>query len=112
MRSKNPLNFINNFAETSVELLEELRDLLARVRDRLDDETRADTDDLLGTLTSDLGTIAQHGRRADGIVKTMLLHARGQTGERQPTALNALVEESLNLAYHGERAGIRSSTSR
>ena len=101
---ENPLNFINNFAETSVELLEELRDLLARVRIELDHETRADTDDLLGTLTSDLGTIAQHGRRADGIVKTMLLHARGQTGERQPTALNALVEESLNLAYHGERA--------
>ncbi len=101
---KNPLNFINNFAETSAELLEDLRSLLAPVLDRLDDENRAEVDELLSTLTSDLGTIAQHGRRADSIVQTMLLHARGQKGERQLTNLNALVEESFNLAYHGERA--------
>jgi len=101
---KNPLNFVNNFAETSVELIEELAGLLAPLVRTLDGGARAGIDDLLTTLTSDLGTIAQHGRRADGIVKTMLQHARGHSGEHQPTNLNALVEESLNLAYHGERA--------
>jgi signal transduction histidine kinase len=61
-------------------------------------------DDLLATLNANLSKIAEHGRRADGIVKSMLLHSRGGGGERQSTNLNSLVEEALNLAYHGARA--------
>jgi signal transduction histidine kinase len=55
-------------------------------------------------LTGNLGKIGEHGRRADGIVKSMLAHSRGTSGERQPVDINALLEESLNLAYHGARA--------
>ncbi len=101
---KNPLNFVNNFAETSVELLEDLKDVVGPALKNLDDDDRDEAEDLLETLVKDLGTIGHHGRRADSIVKNMLLHSRGQGSERLPTDLNALVEEGMNLAYHGERA--------
>ncbi|HEX4616949.1 MAG TPA: ATP-binding protein, partial [Stellaceae bacterium] len=93
---KNPLNFVNNFAELSRELLQELRDTIA--------SPGAEQDELIATLTANLAKIAEHGRRADGIVTSMLLHSRGGTGERRATDLNALVEEALNLAFHGARA--------
>ena len=70
----------------------------------LDDDSRAELDEVIGMVTGNLAKIAEHGRRADGIVTSMLAHSRGTVGERQSVDLNALVEESLNLAYHGARA--------
>jgi signal transduction histidine kinase/HAMP domain-containing protein len=105
---KNPLNFVNNFAELSRELLHELREIIGSAADRLTGDARLDLDELIATLTGNLSKIAEHGRRADGIVTSMLLHSRGGSGERRKTDLNALVEETLNLAFHGARAQDRS----
>jgi len=101
---KNPLNFVNNFAGLSVELLDELKETAAPAIEALDEGKRADVDETIDMLTSNLEKIAEHGRRADGIVKSMLEHSRGATGERRGVDLNGLVEEALNLAYHGRRA--------
>src|SRR6202040_3728322 len=101
---KNPLNFVNNFADLSVELLDELKETAAPAVASLGDDTRAEIDEIVGMLTGNLAKIAEHGRRADGIVKSMLEHSRGVSGERQSADINALVEEALNLAYHGARA--------
>jgi signal transduction histidine kinase len=101
---KNPLNFVNNFASLSVELLDELKETAAPALAALDDDKRADVDELVGMLTGNLEKIAEHGKRADGIVKSMLEHSRGDSGERREVDLNGLVEEALNLAYHGARA--------
>jgi signal transduction histidine kinase len=101
---KNPLNFVNNFASLSVELLEELRETTERAVATLDDEKRAEVHDTMELLTGNLGKIAEHGRRADNIVKSMLEHSRGVSGARREVDVNALVDEALNLAYHGARA--------
>ncbi|HEY2616924.1 MAG TPA: GAF domain-containing protein [Acetobacteraceae bacterium] len=101
---KNPLNFVNNFAILSVELLGELKETAAPALAALDDARRAEVDEVVGMLTSNLEKITEHGRRADGIVRSMLEHSRGGSGERRRVDLNALVEEALNLAYHGARA--------
>jgi len=101
---KNPLNFVNNFADLSVELLDELKETTQPAVAALADETRAEIDEIVQMLTGNLGKIAEHGRRADGIVKSMLAHSRGSSGDRQQVDINALVEEALNLAYHGARA--------
>jgi GAF domain-containing protein len=101
---KNPLNFVNNFAELSGELLQELRETTAPVAAALDDDTRAEVDEIVEMLRGNLAKIAEHGKRADGIVKSMLEHSRGVSGERRAVDINALVEEALNLAYHGARA--------
>ena len=101
---KNPLNFVNNFSETSVELLDELKEVVEPVQHHLGEEERDDVEDIFETLKGDLQKIHHHGSRADGIVKSMLLHARGDTSEHTQTAVNGLVEEALHLAYHGERA--------
>ena len=101
---KNPLNFVNNFAGLSVELLDELKEAARPALAALDDDKRAEIDDVVGMLTGNLEKIAEHGRRADGIVKSMLEHSRAASGERREVDLNALVEEALNLAYHGARA--------
>ncbi len=101
---KNPLNFVNNFAALSVELLDELKEMAGPALAPLDAEARAEIDETVEMLTGNLEKIAEHGKRADGIVKSMLEHSRGASGERRPVDLNALVEESLNLAYHGARA--------
>jgi signal transduction histidine kinase len=98
---KNPLNFVNNFAELSRELLDELKEALAALSSG---DKAGDLEELTTTLDGNLGKIAEHGRRADGIVKSMLLHSRGGSGERRQSDLNALIEEALNLAYHGARA--------
>ena len=99
---KNPLNFVNNFSGLSVELIDELKETLGHVQ--VDEKTRADIDDLANTLCDNLDRVVQHGKRADAIVKNMLLHSRQGSGEHRSVDLNALVEESLNLAYHGARA--------
>ncbi|MDA9502862.1 GAF domain-containing protein [Bradyrhizobium sp. CCBAU 11357] len=99
---KNPLNFVNNFASLSAELTEELNEALAPVP--LPENVRSEVDELTGLLQDNLGKIVQHGRRADSIVKNMLLHSREGGGEHGLSDINALVEESLNLAYHGARA--------
>ena len=99
---KNPLNFVNNFSGVSTELIDELREALGRMTG--DDKTRREIAELTDTLRDNLDKIVQHGKRADAIVKNMLLHSREGSGEHRPVNVNALVEESLNLAYHGARA--------
>jgi GAF domain-containing protein len=99
---KNPLNFVNNFSSISTELLEELQEALGDLP--IDQKLRVEIDELAGTLRGNLERIVQHGKRADSIVKNMLLHSREGSGEHRLVDINALVEESLNLAYHGARA--------
>ncbi|MFO1081244.1 MAG: GAF domain-containing protein [Reyranellaceae bacterium] len=101
---KNPLNFVNNFASLSVDLLDELRELAGPAFATLDGERRAEIDETMALLIGNLGKIAEHGKRADGIVRSMLSHSRGGTGDWQESNLDSLVEEALNLAYHGARA--------
>jgi GAF domain-containing protein len=99
---KNPLNFVNNFSALSAELTDELNDVLKPVT--LDSKVRGEVDELTGMLKDNLGKVVQHGKRADSIVKNMLLHSREGSGEHRAADINALVEECLNLAYHGARA--------
>jgi two-component system, NtrC family, sensor kinase len=99
---KNPLNFVNNFSGVSVELIDELQQALAGAN--LDTKLRSEISEIAETLQGNLDKVVQHGKRADAIVKNMLLHSREGTGEYRPVDINALVEESLNLAYHGARA--------
>ena len=99
---KNPLNFVNNFSQLSRELLEELRELLAKAK--LAEDERQEGDELIGMIGSNLDKVVTHGKRADSIVKNMLLHSREGSGERSSVNVNAMVEEALNLAYHGARA--------
>ncbi|HET7804422.1 MAG TPA: GAF domain-containing protein [Pseudolabrys sp.] len=99
---KNPLNFVNNFSAISTELIDELQDTLKGIS--FDGKRRAEIDELTTTLRSNLDKVVQHGKRADAIVKNMLLHSREGSGERRVVDVNTLVEESLNLAYHGARA--------
>jgi PAS domain S-box-containing protein len=101
---KNPLNFVNNFAGLSVELLDELKETAAPAINALGFEKRAEIDETITMLTGNLEKIAEHGRRADNIVKSMLEHSRGTSGERRSVDLNSLIDEALNLAYHGGRA--------
>src|SRR5262249_61637406 len=99
---KNPLNFVNNFSSLSVELTDELNDILKQAE--LAEKLRQEVDELTGLLKDNLSKVVQHGKRADSIVKNMLLHSREGSGERRSADVNALVGESLNLAYHGARA--------
>ncbi|HET9686108.1 MAG TPA: GAF domain-containing protein, partial [Pseudolabrys sp.] len=98
---KNPLNFVNNFSVVSSELIDELQEIL---ENPLDGKARAEIAELTGTLRGNLDKVVQHGKRADSIVKNMLLHSREGSGEHRVIDINAIVEESLNLAYHGARA--------
>jgi len=99
---KNPLNFVNNFSAVSAELISELQEAL-RGAD-LDGKLRTEIGEIADTLRGNLEKIVQHGKRADGIVKNMLLHSRHGSEVHRRVDINALVEESLNLAYHGARA--------
>src|ERR1700722_13527589 len=100
---KNPLNFVNNFSALSAELIDELNDAL-KPPVALDDNVREEIDELTQMLKGNLEKVVQHGKRADSIVKNMLLHSREGAGEQRSADINAIVEESLNLAYHGARA--------
>ena len=99
---KNPLNFVNNFSALSSELIDELNEVLKDTS--LDARTREEIDELTRMLKGNLEKVVQHGKRADSIVRNMLLHSREGSGEHRPADINAIVEESLNLAYHGARA--------
>jgi GAF domain-containing protein len=99
---KNPLNFVNNFSAVSAELTDELNDVLKPAA--LNRKMREEVDELTRMLKDNLEKVVQHGKRADSIVKNMLLHSREGSGEHRPTDINALLDESLNLAYHGARA--------
>jgi signal transduction histidine kinase len=94
---KNPLNFINNYSALSRELIGELAEAIKG-------GGASEADELIGAIDGNLDKIVQHGKRADSIVKNMLLHSREGSGERSATNVNAMVEEALNLAYHGARA--------
>src|SRR5262249_45746887 len=99
---KNPLNFVNNFSGISAEFIDELQDTLKAIS--LNDKARAEITELTGTLRGNLDKVVQHGKRADAIVKNMLLHSREGSGEHRVVDINSVVEESLNLAYPGARA--------
>ena len=99
---KNPLNFVNNFSGVSTELIDELQEALKDVN--LNEKRRKEINELTNTLRGNLDKVIQHGKRADAIVKNMLLHSREGSGEHRLVDINALVEEGLNLAYHGARA--------
>jgi signal transduction histidine kinase len=101
---KNPLNFVNNFAALSTELLDELKQTTRPAVVALEGDGRAEAEDVIATLTGNLQKIIEHGKRADNIVKSMLEHSRGVTGERREVDINGLIDEALNLAYHGARA--------
>jgi signal transduction histidine kinase len=99
---KNPLNFVNNFSALSAELIDELNDVLRPAA--LDGTMREEIDELMQMLKGNLEKVVQHGKRADSIVKNMLLHSREGSGEQRSVDINAILDESLNLAYHGARA--------
>jgi len=105
---KNPLNFVNNFSGLSSELIGELQDTLSGIS--VDPETHAELKDLTDTLRSNFEKVVQHGKRADAIVKSMLLHSGETSGEHRPTDINALVDESLTRAYYNARAEQRGFT--
>ena len=99
---KNPLNFVNNFSGISAEMIDELQEVLSGLS--IDKKARGEITELTDTLRGNLEKIVQHGKRADSIVKNMLLHSRAGSSDHRPVDINAVVEESLNLAYHGARA--------
>ncbi|MEQ9667175.1 trifunctional serine/threonine-protein kinase/ATP-binding protein/sensor histidine kinase [Coleofasciculus sp. G2-EDA-02] len=101
---KNPLNFVNNFAELSAELAEELLEELDSQKERLDPESTEYIQEILTDLGQNVKKINKHGKRADNIVRGMLMHSRGQSSERQLVDINSLLAEYVNLAYHGMRA--------
>lgn len=101
---KNPLNFINNFSELTVDLSKELREEIEALTDKLDEKTIKYFDEIISDIEHNAEKINSHGKRADSIVKGMLLHSRGKSGEKQKTNINDMLAEYMNLAYHGYRA--------
>ncbi|MCG3154917.1 MAG: Adaptive-response sensory-kinase SasA [bacterium] len=101
---KNPLNFVNNFAVLSLELMDELKQEVEQIAEKIDPRAAVSLEDILSALQLNAQKINEHGRRADGIVRGMLQHSRAETGERESTELNALVQQAVSLAYHGMRA--------
>lgn len=101
---KNPLNFVNNFSELSIGLVEELSENLGNFNSKLSKDELEEITEILNTLKQNSEKIKEHGKRADSIVHSMLQHSRGKTGEKQLTDINAMIEEDLNLVYHGMRA--------
>lgn len=101
---KNPLNFVNNFSELSIELTAELIEEIDRIADSLDPKDVGYLKGVLSDIAGNVKKINEHGKRADSIIRGMLLHSRGKSGEKQPTDLNALLAEYVALGYHGLRA--------
>jgi signal transduction histidine kinase len=100
---KNPLNFVNNLAEGSVKLAQELGEVIEKEKAKIDPGAADEVADLLGLLQQSAGKIHENGRRAVGIVNGMLDTSRGGKGERRSTDINALLKEFVNIAYHGLR---------
>lgn len=100
---QNPLNFVNNFSDVSTELLTELKE-------ELEAGNKEDAMEILEDVIQNLGKINHHGKRADSIVKGMLIHSRSSTGQKELTDINALADEYLRLSYHGLRAKDKSFT--
>ena len=98
---QNPLNFVNNFSEVSNELINELKDERSKDKDQRDERLE---EDILNDIELNLEKINHHGKRASGIVKSMLEHSRKSTDEKESTDINALCDEYLRLAYHGFKA--------
>lgn len=98
---QNPLNFVNNFSEVSVELVSEIQDQRQKTPDNRDEELE---EEILNDIKQNLEKISYHGKRADSIVKGMLQHSRATSGQKEATDINALADEYLRLAYHGLRA--------
>ena len=101
---KNPLNFVNNFSDISLEMIDEVRDEIKSV-EASHELPLQNISEILDYIEANLRKIHEHGTRADGIVKSMLHHSRGGDGEMEPTSLNPLIKEYVNLAFHGMRAG-------
>ncbi len=101
---QNPLNFVNNFATLSADLVTEMKENLDKLKETVDEDTRLDMEDILNMIDSNVKKIHEHGKRAESIVKGMLQHSRGRTGEFELTDINNMVSEYVNLAYHGMRA--------
>jgi signal transduction histidine kinase len=94
---QNPLNFVNNFSEVSNELIDEMTE-------QLEKGNAEDAKAIANEVKMSLEKINFHGKRADGIVKSMLQHSRTSNNKKEPTDVNALADEYLRLAYHGMRA--------
>lgn len=101
---KNPLNFINNFAELSKDTIDDLLEALNDQKIMMTDEKFMEVRELSGILKDNIERINNHGNRADSIIKNMLLHSRGKSGEKMLIHLNELLDQYINLAYHGLRA--------
>jgi signal transduction histidine kinase len=101
---KNPLNFVTNFAEILKSLIEDMRVSLNSQKQRIDPAEMEFIDETMRDMETNAAKIREHGKRADDIVRGMLMHSRGQGGEIQPADLNSLVSEYVKLAYHGLRA--------
>ncbi len=101
---KNPLNFINNFAQLASELADELSVDISKYEKTLSPDFKSSLDEVVSTMKMNLSKINEHGKRIDGIIHGMLLHSRGVSSEKIPVDLNYLLEEYVNLAYHGMRA--------
>lgn len=101
---KNPLNFVTNFSESSVDLMEELKVHIDKVIDQLKDEDKDDARYLMDELVKNMKDINEHGKRGDRIVKSMLMHSRGGSNQHIMDDINMLLEESVHLAFHGMRA--------
>jgi signal transduction histidine kinase len=101
---QNPLNFVNNFSSLSSDLADELLESLAKVKEILPEDQYADIEEVTGMIKGNVIKINQHGKRAESIVKGMLQHSRGKTGEFEQVPINNMVSEYVNLAYHGMRA--------
>jgi signal transduction histidine kinase len=101
---KNPLNFVNNFALLTVSLANELNEELEKLSEKLPENDKEYLLEITGDIQSNATKINEHGKRAESIVKGMLLQSRGTSGEFQPTDVNALLAEYVNLGYHGMRA--------
>jgi signal transduction histidine kinase len=101
---KNPLNFINNFAEVAGEIAQELLEAVAKTKAGVDPDAADAMEEAVGVLRTNVQKIHEHGKRADSIVKNILLHSRGTAGEFQQVDVNALLDQYVGLAYHGLRA--------
>lgn len=101
---QNPLNFVNNFSLLSVDLAKELKEYVDKEKENIDKDTMLDMEEVIEMIESNVSKINEHGKRAERIVKGMLQHSRGSSGEFEETDLNALISEYANLAFHGMRA--------